>query len=437
MTIGRRRWKGKNGEWQEAYRVSFKDRKGKTKFRQFDKRKDAQHFENFGIQDYLDELERKEAAKAEEESTFLRPRAPVIAQREPTVGTAGETWLKACEHGLGEHIVVEASTLDAYKNHFERYIKPVLGETLLSDLTPKVCKGFRDHLLASGVNRKYAKKILTSFKQLLNEAIDQEWLTGNPAQRVKVRLSKREHSELVIPQPVEIKQILTLAFESMSDPDRVRRKAYRRFYPMLLLEVTSGLRASELRGLPKDAIRLREHEVKVVQRADKWGTLGPCKSASAYRSITIPQVAVDALQEWLEEAPDGPHGLAFPNWQGNVESLSNITQRLWRPLQKRAGLVDAEGRPRYTFHSLRHFRASALIAAKVNHKRLQVEMGHADIQTTMNVYGHLFKASSDEARKEANAIVREFVSWVGAPAKQIEPPAGFAPAVGADDDDEE
>jgi integrase len=424
-------WETRAGEIKTGYRVTFKDRKGKTRAKQFDLLKKAIHFQNFGIEDHLDKLERK----AEEESTKLRPRALVVAQA-PTVTSAGETWLNACQHGLGEHTVVERSTLDAYTNHFERYIRPVLGNLLLTDLTPKACKGFRDHLLASGVNRRYAKKILTSFKQLLNEAIDQEWLQGNPAARVKVRLSKRERSELVIPQPAEIKKILGLAFDSMSDKDQVRRKAYRRFYPLLMLEVTTGLRASELRGLPKDAIRLREHEVKVTQRADKWGTIGACKSASAYRSITIPQVAVDALEEWFEELPDGPHGLAFPNWQGNVESLSNITRRLWQPLQVRAGLVDDEGNARYTFHSLRHFRASALIAARVNHKRLQIEMGHADIQTTMNVYGHLFKGDASEARKEANAIVREFVSWVGAPAKQIEPPAGFTPSAGADDDGE-
>jgi hypothetical protein len=37
--------------------------------------------------------------------------------------------------------------------------------------------------------------------------------------------------------------------------------------------------------------------------------------------------------------------LVFPNTVGKVEALANITGRVWRPLQRKAGLVDAAGAP--------------------------------------------------------------------------------------------
>jgi integrase len=48
-------------------------------------------------------------------------------------------------------------------------------------------------------------------------------------------------------------------------------------------------------------------------------------------------------------------------------------------------------------HSARHTFASILIAAGVNAKALPVYVGHASINTTMDVYGHLMRGSEEEA----------------------------------------
>jgi integrase len=42
------------------------------------------------------------------------------------------------------------------------------------------------------------------------------------------------------------------------------------------------------------------------------------------------------------------------------------------------------------FHDLRHFYASALIAANLNPKIIQARLGHATLAETMDTYGHLF-----------------------------------------------
>jgi Phage integrase family len=50
------------------------------------------------------------------------------------------------------------------------------------------------------------------------------------------------------------------------------------------------------------------------------------------------------------------------------------------------------------FHDLRHFYASALIAANLNPKVIQARLGHATIAETMDTYGHLFSDSDDLGR---------------------------------------
>jgi integrase len=47
------------------------------------------------------------------------------------------------------------------------------------------------------------------------------------------------------------------------------------------------------------------------------------------------------------------------------------------------------------FHDLRHFYASALIAANLNPKVIQARLGHATVSETMDTYGHLFQDSDD------------------------------------------
>jgi integrase len=56
-------------------------------------------------------------------------------------------------------------------------------------------------------------------------------------------------------------------------------------------------------------------------------------------------------------------------------------------------------------HSARHTFASILIAAGVNAKALTTYVGHASINTTMDVYGHLIRGSEAEAVQLVDAYL--------------------------------
>jgi integrase len=53
-------------------------------------------------------------------------------------------------------------------------------------------------------------------------------------------------------------------------------------------------------------------------------------------------------------------------------------------------------KPKYVPYDLRHFYASVLIANRKDLKTIQTLMGHEDIKTTLNVYGHLLKRNNTE-----------------------------------------
>jgi len=55
-----------------------------------------------------------------------------------------------------------------------------------------------------------------------------------------------------------------------------------------------------------------------------------------------------------------------------------------------SGLLRGAGLRQVSFHSLRHSNASMRIQAGQNIKYIQSQMGHASINITLDIYGHLF-----------------------------------------------
>ena len=58
-----------------------------------------------------------------------------------------------------------------------------------------------------------------------------------------------------------------------------------------------------------------------------------------------------------------------------------------------------------SFHDLRHFYVSALIAANLNPKVIQARLGHVTVAETMDTYGHLFQDADDLGIKAVDEIL--------------------------------
>ena len=68
-------------------------------------------------------------------------------------------------------------------------------------------------------------------------------------------------------------------------------------------------------------------------------------------------MVTNTLREWKLACPKGNLDLVFPNGNGNVEVLTNIRARGLVPLQRKLGMVNADGSVKYGMHAFRHFAA--------------------------------------------------------------------------------
>jgi len=308
-----------------------------------------------------------------------------------TVREAARLWLERCElEGL------ERSTLRFYRIHVDLHILPRIGGEKLARLTTPRVEAFRDDLLRSGISRATARKALTTLKSVIADAQRRGLVAHNAASPVRIDIKRREGGKLVmgrdLPSPAEVQALLSAADG--------------RWRPFFVTAIFTGLRASELRGLAWGAVDFDRRVIHVRQRANLWRELGAPKSAAGHREIPMSPMVVSALREWRLACPKGPLNLVFPNDIGKVASHGNIAARAWEPLQTAAGLVDAEGKPKYGLHALRHFFASWAIDQGFSPKKVQALMGHSGIQITFDTYGHLFPSLEDDHAKFAAGELR-------------------------------
>ena len=375
MAISKREWVNKKGEARSAWEAAYSDQKGKRRRKQFPRKRDAVAW--------------LVNARSEIASGIHTPDSQSI-----TVEVAANLWLQSCERGRDGRDPVEPHTLRSYESHVRLHIRPLIGSELLSQLTTPKIASFRDVLL-DAKTRPMAKKVLASLKAIITEAQSRGLVAQNVAKPVTITTASRHKTQVKIPTKSQVRAIIDKAEEQTSDPQPHIAQAWRRYHPLLLTSAMTGMRASELRGLYWSSIDLKNGTVSVCQRADETGIIGPVKSGAGRRRIVIPSSLTRALKEWRLLCPPGD--LVFPNWRGNVETHANITNRCWLPICERCGLATVTRTekkkhisPHYTFHALRHFHASMLIASGASPKVVQVEMGHSSIQVTFDTYGHLF-----------------------------------------------
>lgn len=287
-----------------------------------------------------------------------------------TISDAAKIWMSRCE--LEQ---LERATLHSYRGHVKNHIEPKIGDLLLTDFSAVHVRDFLDAMLRDST-RAMAKKCLTTLRSIISAAQERGHVLHNVARDVKLRRAERHEPDPVFPTKEEIKALIANA------PERHK--------PLIMTALLTGMRMSELRGLTWDAINFQRNIITVRKRADRYCDMGNTKSRSGRREIPMGPQLAKVLTEWQAVCPKGVLELVFPNGVGNVETHSNIYNRIFKPLMLSCGIVDGKGAPRFSLHAMRHAAASLFIEQGWPPKKIQTMLGHSSITMTYDVYGHLF-----------------------------------------------
>ena len=131
----------------------------------------------------------------------------------------------------------------------------------------------------------------------------------------------------------------------------------------------SGLRASELIGLPRGALRKGQPFLILLGKGQKE------------RLVPISSRAEEAVARWLDHVPKESRWL-FPGGKSHIGRVRLF--QLVREIAGKAGIAPDRISP----HVLRHAFATHLLAGGADLRVLQAMLGHADIATTQ-IYTHV------------------------------------------------
>lgn len=161
-----------------------------------------------------------------------------------------------------------------------------------------------------------------------------------------------------------------------------------------------GFRRGELLAIQWSDIDF-EKQVLHINKSLATGQVVKSPKNNKSRSIKMPKWFMDELEhykkEWIGEKnanqdiwQGGDSEYVFHDGLGKPVAITSPSHR-WRRFAKRNNL------PHIRLHDLRHTAATILLEEGVSLKVIQERHGHADFQTTANIYSHVTKKLSDEA----------------------------------------
>lgn len=349
-------------------------------------------------------------ARAFREDSVAKERSGRRGSEIVTVAQAVDKWLDICEReGRNGREPVTKYTLENYR-YRAGIIKSYEWTRTLPELRRPDFIDFRSWLLEN-YSREVSHKVLTSLRASIGEMVSREIISTDAAADIRIGSSRRSDEVVAVPSEAEVRALLAAADRLANSKNEQYRKAWRRYRPMLYLAVDSGMRPQEYLVLACSNLKERGVEVdRALEGSGKEITV--TKTRAGRRLIDLNAETLEMVRHYAKNhAVANKWDLVFPSDGGGWQSRRNWQRRGFGRACEEAGLGTEERskggetvfKPKYTPYDLRHFYASMLIDQRVNLKRIQTLMGHRDIRTTLNVYGHLIERV--EARGESRVSV--------------------------------
>lgn len=277
----------------------------------------------------------------------------------------------------GKKADLQRSTVEAYTIYITRHINPFfdhLGKNL-EDLRPIDIKSYvtekrnggrMDHR-TGGLSAVSVRKHLNIIKQAFREAVLIEIIPASPAEPIKLPRAQTISSQAKFISINEARRILA-AFERHS------------LYPLVYTTLLYGLRRSEALGLKKSAVDFENQSITIRHTVVKNLTIEAkdrTKNDSSFRTYPLLQEIKILLMPILEKRSNNDYIFAKSN--GYPLRPDSVTRTFQRVLK-------AHGIEKMRFHDLRHATASILFDKGWSVPDVQHWLGHANIETTMNIY---------------------------------------------------
>lgn len=313
-------------------------------------------------------------------------------------------WLPAVRSRLAP------TTSATYSTFVAKYVVPHVGAVPLAAVTPATLNGLYALLLEGGgkgggpLAAKTVRGVHGVLRSAFADAVRWGMVPRNPATAADPPAVNRR--PMAVWSPDQLGRFLASV-----EGDRLAA--------MWAVFATTGMRRSEVVGLPWSSVDLTAGRLAVTQTATQAGhavvVAESTKTARSRRVVALDPATVAGLRahrrrQVEERLAAGPvwvdTGLVFTREDGAGLDPAWVTKTFHR-LSDRAGL------PRIRLHDVRHSWATAALGAGVPLKVVSERLGHASVSITADTYQHVVDGMDRDAADRVAGLI--FGSGVSIP----------------------
>ncbi len=378
------------------------------------------------------EIERVFAKRAEAERWLRNQQVSVDRGMHIDPKDTERRFIHVVEGWRATWLELEPKTKAGYESILNKHVLPRWRNARIGAVSAEVIQTWISELAATR-SPKTVRNVYGVLRSVMQHAITLRARSDNPCDAVKLPKRAKNKRKMLFLTPAEINALaeaITARFKLMvyvsaymglraGEVEAVRIKdvdlLHSRLSVVLALKdvnTTSENIADEDKGLIFGAPKNGETRVVVIPGFLNKMFEAHLEAEQPPTAQGYPAVDDDGEFRWTHDATD-PDRLLFTSTEGEVIRHDNFYKRHFKPAVRRRYCVgcDTTVKPRdercpeckgadfayvldprkhgLRFHDLRHTCAAMLIAAGAHPKAIQDHLGHKDIQTTFNVYGHL------------------------------------------------
>ena len=294
----------------------------------------------------------------------------------------------------------ETSVMPMYKHStqihrrfmLKKHLLPRFGDLAICDVTRQEIQAFVAHLHRAGYAPKSIDHILDVLSAILRTAVKWGHLRENLARGVDLPTLKcvRPKFALTTTQTAQLLNAMPLLPRTMVG-----------------LAILTGLRRGELFALRWRDID-EQARLLTVREAVYHRVFSTPKTEAGARRIPLSYAALTLIAEWKGHVEDvKPDALMFSTSAGTAIEPNNVVRRFIFPACKRLGL------PLSTWLTFRRTYSSWSHDRGVPGKVIAQLMGHANVDTTLNVYTQVLDGSLREAVEKVGGQLITIVQKTG------------------------
>lgn len=315
---------------------------------------------------------------------------------------------------------IQPNTKANYNYVYDHYVRDTIGKRLVSAIKYSDVKGYYWQLMNEwGVSPMTVDNVHSILHPTFRMCVRDGVIRTNPASGVMTEIKKSKLWKKAKRSALSIDQA-----KAFMDYAR-NHETFCHWVNLLTVLFGTGMRVGEICGLRWDDLDFEKKEIHVVHNLQytrwegddysaRFHLLTP-KTENSVRTIPMMDEVYNALKAeyaiqeetgFCTASVDGVSGFVFRNRFGGLyhqQPINRAIKRIYESYNSEEVLKAARAKrkplliPEFSCHHIRHTFCTRLCEREKNVKAIQGIMGHADIQTTLDIYAE----ATDKMKHEA------------------------------------